>query len=316
MTLLHRAPSLPAVSVRFGARPARADGLPLWWAITLIATLAAVLSLASEVALAQQAKSQSLVPVRLDPEPAHPLTAPVAAPATSFTTAAPVALPRGSEPELRAQLTPRRYTTLAAEIGARIQRLPVTEGGEIRAGDLLIGFDCSLQQAQRQRGQATLDAAEKLLATQRRLAELGATGRQEQDQAEAEVLKTRAELAQVDVMLAKCEIRAPFDGRVAEQKVREQQYVQPGQTLLEVLDDSVLEIEFIMPSRWLAKVRAGSTVQIAIDETGKTYAAKVQRLGARVDPVSQSIKVVAAIDGHPPELIAGMSGRVLVRRTP
>ena len=62
-----------------------------------------------------------------------------------------------ADPELRAQLTPRRYTTLAAEIGARIQRLPVTEGGEIRAGDLLIGFDCSLQQAQRQRGQAALD---------------------------------------------------------------------------------------------------------------------------------------------------------------
>jgi len=36
----------------------------------------------------------------------------------------------------------------------------------------------------------------------------------------------------------------------------------------------------------------------------------VKRLGASVDPVSQSIKVVATIDGRFLDLIAGMSGRV------
>ncbi|MEY4753140.1 MAG: hypothetical protein RJA44_815 [Pseudomonadota bacterium] len=218
------------------------------------------------------------------------------------------------EPDLRAQLTPRRYTTLAAEIGARVQRLHASEGAAIRAGQLLVTLDCSLQQAQLDRARAALDAAEKLLATQRRLAELNATGRQEVDQAEAEVGKTSAEMAQIQVQLGKCQIQAPFGGRIAEQKVREQQYVQAGQPLLEVLDDSVLELEFIMPSRWLQSVRVGSSVQVAIDETGRTYPARVLRLGARVDPVSQSVKVVAAIDGRHPDLISGMSGRVLVNR--
>lgn len=36
--------------------------------------------------------------------------------------------------EIRAQLSPRRYTTLAAEIGAKVQRLPVVEGGRISSG--------------------------------------------------------------------------------------------------------------------------------------------------------------------------------------
>lgn len=226
---------------------------------------------------------------------------------------APASVP--AAPELRAQLAPRRYTTLAAEIGARVQRLTVTEGSVIRAGQPLVSFDCSLQQAQLQRAQATLGAAEKQLATQRRLADLNATGRQEIDQAEAEVGKTRAEMSQISVQLGKCTISAPFSGRVSEQKVREQQYVQPGQALLEILDDSVLEVEFIMPSRWLSEVKVGSAVRIAVDETGRDYPAKVLRMGARVDAVSQSIKVVATIEGRPPELIAGMSGRVLVQRT-
>ncbi len=233
---------------------------------------------------------------------------------TALLTTASLA--QGADPELRAQLTPRRYTTLAAEIGARVQRLTVTEGAVIQEGQTLVSLDCSLQKAQQDRARATLDAATKQLATQRRLVELNATGRQELDQAEAEVGKTRAELTQIEVTLGKCDIAAPFAGRVAEQKVREQQYVQPGQALLEVLDDSVLEVEFIMPSRWLQSVRVGSTVRIAIDETGKTYPAKVQRLGARVDPVSQSIKVMAAVDGRYAELMSGMSGRVLIKRGP
>lgn len=244
-----------------------------------------------------------------------PHTAPAARPAAIVVPANLPALKAADAPELRAQLAPRRYTTLAAEIGARVRHLAVTEGAAIKAGQLLVSFDCSLQQAQFDRARAALDAADKQFATQRRLVELNATGRQELDQAEAEAGKMRAEMSQIRVQLGKCTIAAPFGGRVVEQKVREQQYVQPGQALLEIIDDSVLEVEFIMPSRWLAQVRVGSAVQIAVDETAKTYAAKVLRLGGRVDPVSQSIKVVAAISGRPPELMAGMSGRVLVQRS-
>ena len=262
---------------------------------------------------AQAPGTQSAAPARL-----ATLSPRATAPAGVTPGAAPnsAAVKPAAEPELRAQLSPRRYTTLAAEIGARIQRLSITEGATIRAGQTLVSFDCSLQQAQLQKAQAMLGAAQKQLATQRRLVELNATGRQELDQAEAEVGKTRAEMSQIQVQLSKCSIAAPFNGRVGEQKVREQQYVQPGQALLEVLDDSVLEVEFIMPSRWLSNVRPGHSLQFAVDETGKTYPAKVQRLGARVDPVSQSIKVTAAIEGRPAELVAGMSGRVLVQRTP
>lgn len=46
-----------------------------------------------------------------------------------------------------------------------------------------------------------------------------------------------------------------------------------------------------------------------IEETDKTYAAKITRLGGRVDPVSQTIKVFGEISGAAPELMAGMSGR-------
>lgn len=224
----------------------------------------------------------------------------------------PVGMMAMDKREIRAQLSPKRYTTLAAEIGAKISRLPIEEGARFRAGDTLISFDCALQQAQLSRSQAALDATDKTWKANQRLEELHAVGKVELDVSEAEVGKARADVTSSKVLLSKCTVVAPFPGRVVEQKAREQQFVQAGQPLLEILDDSSLELEFIVPSKWLVWLKPHQGFQVAIDETGKTYPAKVQRIGARVDPVSQSVKLSAVVDGRFNELMAGMSGRVLM----
>lgn len=214
--------------------------------------------------------------------------------------------------DIRAQLTPRRFTTIAAEVGAKISRIAVAEGGRFKAGQVLVSLDCSLQQAHLQKARAALSAAERTASANKRLAELNSVGKVELDVSEAEAAKARAEVSLTQVSLNKCHVVAPFSGRVVEQRVREQQFVQAGQPMLDILDDSVLELEFLVPSRWLVWLKPGFTFQVRIDETGKSYPARIQRLGARIDPVSQSIKVVAAIDGRFPELIAGMSGKVAI----
>jgi membrane fusion protein, multidrug efflux system len=114
-------------------------------------------------------------------------------------------------------------------------------------------------------------------------------------------------------MVGKCAIAAPFDGVTVEQKARAYQYATPGQALLDVLDNTVLEIELIVPSRWLAWLKPGFEFQMVVDETGTSYPVRVARLGGRVDPVSQSIKVIGEIATQAPELMAGMSGRANIR---
>lgn len=212
--------------------------------------------------------------------------------------------------DIRAQLSPHRYTTIAAEIAAKINRLPVKEGGAFRTGQVLVSFDCSMQQSQLNKARAALLGAESTYKSNQRLAELGSVGKVELQVSDAEVMKNRAELATMSTLLRKCSITAPFPGRVAEQKVQEQQYVQPGNAIMDIIDDSVLELEFLVPSKWLAWIRPGTQFKVSIDETRKDYPAHVQRIGAKIDPISQSVKLVATIDGRYSELIAGMSGRI------
>jgi len=218
--------------------------------------------------------------------------------------------------ELRAQLSPRDFTTLAAEIGAKIERIPVREGERFKKGQTLVSFDCSIQRAQLAEARAALTATEKTVAVNTRLLELQTIGKLESDVALAERDKARAKLDASSAVLGKCQVPAPFDGRVAEQRVRAQQFVQPGQALLDILDDSELELDFVVPSKWLVWLKPGHVFQVAIDETARTYPVKLVRVGARIDPVSQSVKVTGTIGGNFPELAAGMSGKVLLAPPP
>lgn len=212
--------------------------------------------------------------------------------------------------DIRAQLSPRRYTTLSAELGAKIETISVREGERFRGGQVLVSMECSLQRANQEKARAALAAAERTASVNKRLHEMNAGGELEAEIAAAEARKARAEVEAGRAILSKCQVAAPFSGRVADLKVRADQFVQPGAAMMEIIDDSVLEVEFLAPSRWLAWLRLGSAFQILVDETGQAYPAKVARLGARVDPVSQSIKVVGEITGTHPELLAGMSGKV------
>lgn len=218
----------------------------------------------------------------------------------------------GVTPEIRAQLTPRQYTTLSSEMAARIDRIATRVGEHFQKGDVLIEFDCVVQHAQEARARAVQTQAEKTYTIDQRLVALKSMGQLELDVAAAEVEKAKADVAVGEAITSKCNIAAPYSGVTVDQKARAFQYTTPGQPLLDILDDHGLEVELIAPSRWLSWMKPGYQFQIHIDETDKTYPARITRLGGRVDPISQSIKVIGEITADAPELMAGMSGRASI----
>lgn len=228
-------------------------------------------------------------------------------------TTAPAQMPATSgldRQEIRAQLRPIRYTTLSAEIGAVVHSLLVREGQRFAAGASLVKLDCGLHDAQGAKSRAELAGAQRSLEANQRLAELNAAGLMELDLAKNAVEKAQAELRISETQLSKCEIKAPFSGILAEQRIREQQYVQPGTPLVDVLDDSGYELEFLAPSTWLPRLRVGMVVRVQIDEVRRNGLARIVRISPRIDPVSQSIKVTAQLEGALGDLKAGMSGRL------
>jgi len=64
-----------------------------------------------------------------------------------------------------------------------------------------------------------------------------------------------------------------------------------------------------VPSSFVNRVKTEDTFTVVVDETGKTYAAKVVGVSPAIDPVSKTIELRAEVTEGLDELVAGMSGR-------
>ena len=117
------------------------------------------------------------------------------------------------------------------------------------------------------------------------------------------------------IRVNQCKIKAPYDGRVIELAVNEHERVPADKEILSILNDKNLEIELIVPSNWLNWLTVGEAFAFQVDETGKTLDAKVSKIGAVVDPVSQTIKLTGKFDDQRLiDVLSGMSGTALFKQ--
>ncbi len=258
----------------------------------------------------------SLSAVALAQSPVPPAGAKPAVPSAAQSTvqpaakpAAPVAKPAAENPDaIRVLLTPELETTLVAQTVGRISSLKAELGGKVQKGKAVIGFDCGEAAARLNMAQAEYNSAKETLNAKERLRKLDAAGDMEVTLAAAGADKAKAAIAMSRAQLAQCTVVAPFTGRVVKVHVKPHQGVNIGAPLLEMISDGPLKLRLNIPSRWLRQVSVGTPFEVDINETGRTYPAKVTLINARVDAVAQTIELEARMDKAEPELLAGMSG--------
>jgi len=227
-------------------------------------------------------------------------------PGVDYTTTASVK--SASDHDARGVVVPNAEVTLAAGVSAKIDRMPFKAGEKFRKGDLLVGFNCARQQADLRGAKASLGKASSYYQGKKRLKARGAAGGQEVREAAADVATATATVDGLREVITLCNINAPFNGRIVERHAETFEIPATSAPILTVVDDSALELDLIVPSKWLRWVKTGSTFEFAVDELGKTYKARVARLGAKVDAVSQTIRLTGNFVTRPSSVLAGMSG--------
>lgn len=226
------------------------------------------------------------------------------APIVPAAAAAPVA--EGNA--IRVLLAPELETTLVAQTAARIDRLDATLGQPVAKGKLLVGFECGEAQARLRMADAELAAARDALTGKTGLKKLNAAGDLEVSTAQANVDRAAGAVSLARAQAGHCSVAAPFAGRIARVHVRQHQGVAAGAPLVDLVGDGPLKLRLNVPSTYLRQLKTGAAFEVAVNETGRTYPARVTAINARVDAVAQTVELEARIDGRPAELLAGMSG--------
>lgn len=239
---------------------------------------------------------------------AQPAAAQAAGPQVA-APAAPLASTALADPHaIRVLLSPELETILAAQMLGRVSSIPTHLGARVTKGKTLLAMDCSEANARLRMAQAEHAAAKESLDVKERLRKLEAAGDTEVALARNEADRTKAAIALTQVQTGQCVVRAPFSGHIVKLHVKPHQGVNVGAPLLEMVSDGPLKLRLNVPSRWLHALKTGTAFEVLIDETRKTYPAKVTAINARVDAVAQTVELEARIDGKHPELLAGMSG--------
>ena len=199
-------------------------------------------------------------------------------------------------------------TTLAAQMAGRISALNVSLGAPVAKGKTLVAFDCAETQAKLQMAQAEYASAKETYDTKRNLRRLEAAGDMEVSLAKSAVDRSQAAIGVSKAQLGQCVVTAPFSGRVVRLHVKPHQGVNISAPLIDLVSDGPLKLRLNAPSSLLRTLRVGQSFDVDINETGKTYPAKVTAINARVDAVAQTVELEGRIDGRPSELLAGMTG--------
>ncbi|WP_353981961.1 efflux RND transporter periplasmic adaptor subunit [Salinicola endophyticus] len=231
---------------------------------------------------------------------------------------APIDAPSSSDGErqVRGVLRAHNHAVISSELAGRIVEMPYSDGQSFAKGDLLARFDCSAYQAQLNAAQAAARATREELSHNKQLAALNSVGRFEVALAEARQAQAQAETQVYQVQVKRCRVTAPFSGNVVLRRAQPHESVASGTPLLEVVDNTTLEIYLLVPSSWLSRLQPGQTFDFIPDETGKPLKASVKRLGARIDEGSQTLLLIGSLPEDVKGLLAGMSGTARFQAVP
>lgn len=230
-----------------------------------------------------------------------------------FTTHASLVVAESAIENIRGIVKPVKMATISSEITGRIIQIPFRDGNSFKKNDVLVKFACDLYRAENAAANAEKEAREKNLINLRKLSELNASSNIEVDIAEAEVKKAQAQVEISRVKVRACTIKAPYSGKVINTFVNEYESISANQEILSILSSQQLEIELIVPSNWLSWLRIGNEFSFSVDETAVEYNAVVKRIGAAIDAVSQTIRVIAEFEELPENVVSGMSGTAVFK---
>lgn len=195
-----------------------------------------------------------------------------------------------------------RHARLGAGAAGEVRRVEVRAGHWVKRGDLLVDVDPSLATARlREARAATLAGAAEAEQAERDAERLRGAGPDvfspaeieraaaEMDRARAETERRREAAGEARAQLGRHRVKAPFAGMVARRMVDPGDWVQPGTTVIELVDPEHVEVIVSVPPELAQYMRAGQEVRLQQREL--SVPGKVRVVVRALDPESRTVRV-------------------------
>jgi RND family efflux transporter MFP subunit len=232
-----------------------------------------------------------------------------------------------SGPAISGSLAPLKSATIRSELSGAVLNTYAEAGQSVRAGQALAQIDASVlrDQALSARSvvttaQNSFDIAKRDLERNEALEKAGAIAERDLERArnaslnaQTQLSTARAQLANVQKMLDKASVQAPFSGIVSQRQVSAGDVVTPGTALFTVVDPGSMQLEASVPAEQLGQARVGMPVEFKVNGyPNRTFTGRITRVNPTADPTTRQVKITAAIPNAGNTLVGGLfaEGRV------
>ena len=244
-------------------------------------------------------KKTNDAPVAVTPAPGVPVDGNIVKPAVLK-----------DELEITGTLEPNQEVDIVSELPRRIIRINAKDGATVQTGQLLFEMDnadllAQLEKLRQQEKLARLNE-ERL----RDLIQHEAVVQQDYDQSFTNLKVLEAQIVELQVMLNKTRIRAPFSGQLGIVHVYPGAVVSVNTVLTHIQDNSQVKLDFRVPEKYAQTITTGSTQKFTVASDIKQYDAKVIAREAGVDQSTRTLLVRAVSQNPGRVLLAGQSARI------
>jgi membrane fusion protein (multidrug efflux system) len=196
-------------------------------------------------------------------------------------------------------------------VGGRVKQIFFNDGQRVRQGQVMVQFDDQLQRAQVAQAKAELSIAEANHKRNQELVAQNFISQRAIDESGAALEVSRAKLSLAEATLQRLKVLAPFDGIAGLKQINVGDYLKDGADMVNVEDIDAVLLDFRLPERFQAKIRAGQKAQLTVDALpGRPFTAIVQAVDPLIEANGRSVGVRGCIDNRQQQLRPGMFARV------
>lgn len=212
---------------------------------------------------------------------------------------------------VQGQIEPWRRVELRAQLNASVLRLDQDKGSRVKAGQLLLSLSPDDRPAQVARGEADVRQRQTDLKAAQRLHERKLVSANELVRLDSELAKARAELDSARLQLRHTRILAPFAGVYDARQVELGDFVQPGQSLLTLVDIDQLKVSAQIAQQQVSQLRIGQRVRVELLD-GRQLQGQLHFIAAAADPGSRSFRVEVKLANPEHLRLAGASATLQI----
>ncbi|MEO1041477.1 MAG: efflux RND transporter periplasmic adaptor subunit [Pseudomonadota bacterium] len=210
-------------------------------------------------------------------------------------------------------LLPKEMAELTLNASDRVTAVYFEDGERVDEGTTLLTLVQREQLAQIEAAEARLREASARHERLDGLVEYDAGSLMDADEARRDMETSRAELRQVQSLLRDRVLVAPFGGLLGFREVSVGSYIQPGDVVTTIIDDSAMRLDFSVPATRLASLGSGTQIVAETDSLpGLAFRGEITTLNNTIDETTRSVRVRAILPNDDRLLKVGMFMRVVV----